>query len=233
AAAAAGVSWIDVAASAAGIYGQMASIGQQAAQGFSNAFNSEWGKRAQAAMKFSGSIMGDFTALGTQSANTFVEEFNRVLSGKPPDPEPIFALFEKGLDDMVNDVVAKVPVIGTAFKKAYEFVAPIADSFVGITGEIGEAVEELGAKWMEMAREFASTTLDPEQLTQLLTVTQQIAESGAIVSLKDVAENIGVIRSRIAGLNNAQLKELTTTVSLADEVFHGAGPNVNYLTQAL
>jgi hypothetical protein len=35
-----GVSWVDVAASAAGIYRQMEEIGRQAAAGFTNSFNS-------------------------------------------------------------------------------------------------------------------------------------------------------------------------------------------------
>jgi hypothetical protein len=231
--AAAGVSWIDVAASAAGIYHQMAAVGQQAASGFSQAFNSEWAGRAQSAMKLGGNVTGDFAALGTEAANTFVGQFTRVLQGGVPDPKAFFDLFEHGIDDMVNDVVAKVPLIGPAFQKAYSVVQPIVDSFVGITGEMGQAVEELGAQWMEMSRTFAENTVDAEGLARLMTVTQQIAESGAVVSLKDVSESIGLINQRIQGLNNDQLRELTTTVALADEVFHGAGPNVNYLTQAL
>lgn len=231
--AAAGVSWIDVAASAAGIYNQMAAVGQQAAAGFSQAFNSEWGTRATSAMKFGGNVVGDFASLGTEAANTFVGQFTRVLQGGVPDPKAFFDLFEHGVDDMVNDVVAKVPLIGPAFQKAFSVVQPLVDSFIGITGEMGEAVEELGAQWMEMARTFAENTVDAEGLARLMTVTQQIAESGAVVSLQDVSESIGLINQRIQGLNNDQLRELTTTVALADEVFHGAGPNVNYLTQAL
>ncbi|GAA4296795.1 hypothetical protein [Mycobacterium paraffinicum] len=69
-----GISWIDIAASAAGIEGQMRAIGQKAAGAFSQSFNSRVGPELSRAMS-------GMSQAGTQHGQAFGQAFSQAAAG--------------------------------------------------------------------------------------------------------------------------------------------------------
>lgn len=210
-AAAIGAVFVNVVPSLAGAMSTMATGGAQAADAFTSSFAAATQGKIDKAFKDMPKEAADsFKGFGGQAGKAFLEGFGDLASGQMPDVMKAFDL----LEEAAGKVSYLIPALGLAFSA----LKPVFDTFKAAGGEVAQTLVDIGDQYIEMSRKIASNNIDTSQIKGLLKDVQELAASGAIVKVGDLASDIGRLASNLPNLDNSQLKELTKTFAEAQEL---------------
>lgn len=164
-----------------------------------------------------------FKGLGGKVAETFMSDFNKVVSGKGIDLSDVvkpFQMLENMITAPIMNTIGKIPLLGApirALKDTFDTATASASVYM-------QTLIDIGTTYTEVARTIASSTVDSTQLEGLTSGVRDIMASGAIVHLDDVASAIGRLNTNIGNLSSEQLKELTTNFATLEELVGKVDP---------
>jgi hypothetical protein len=200
--------------------------------------------------------VSQFAKVGEDAAHALLGGFKAIANGEMPDIQSIFTVglegIKAGMDLPLNAIqgglqaaVGWIPIFGSAITGAVAQVQSALgglfsgiQSYMGIAGEFGSILLDIGNKWQEAARTIAGQTLGVDKLEGYLGVVKDVAASGDLVHFKDVAAVVGELSQRLSGLNNGagvtreQVTELATTLAMGNELLGDTKINVDNLTAA-
>jgi hypothetical protein len=200
--------------------------------------------------------VGAFGKVGKDAADTLMSGFGDVVAGKAPDVVRAFGVIEEGvktglqlplnvINTEIDNTVGRVPIIGDVFKSAMGEVSAalgagfaVFDEFQSVATSFVTTLNSIGDTWENISRTISAQTVDSSGLAGLLSVVQNIAVSGAVESLKDISDSVGVLSQRLsslsdgAGLTQQQLTSLATTYAQGQELL-GYQISVSNLTAAM
>jgi len=198
-----------------------------------------------------------FEKVGKDAGNALMGGFTSVVEGKMPNIQQMIGAGLEGIQTAVqmplnavnsylDSTIGKIPILGGMITSVTGEISGVLgqvfsaiQDYTSIAGQFGEAILDIGNKWQQAARTISGQTLGLEHLSEYLTIVQDIAASGDLVHFKDVANVVGELSQRLsvlndgAGLTNAQLKELATTLAEGNELLGDTKINVDNFSAAL
>lgn len=200
-------------------------------------------------------VTGEFEAigrLGRDAAANLMGDFESVMAGKVPSIEQTFGLLSEGLRTsvegplkaaqmVITDTADMVPILGKVTREAFSemdsALGGALDDATTFGNRFTQVMLDVGDSWQTVARQLAGETLDPGQAEASLGVIRDLAASGTVANLGNLAAAVGTLGQRLAGLGEGaglttgQLEELARTLNLGDELL-GVKINVDNLTAA-
>jgi len=184
-------------------------------------------------------VDGEFRAfgkVGTDAADTLMGGFKSAVSGQMPDAMAAFNVVEEAArtsfelpfnvaNTAIDNTIGRVPILGGivkseigAVESAFGGLFSVFDEFKSLGGEYLQTLVDIGDKYTEISRTIAGSTVDTGQIGALTEAVREIAASGAVANVDDVASAIGRLNTNIRGLSGDQLKELTTNFAVAEQL---------------
>ena len=186
--------------------------------------------------------MQAFSKLGKDAAQSLMGGFTSIIEGKMPDVANILSTGVEGIQTAItlpfnvinatiDSTIGKIPIIGGVVSATTGLVGDALGqvfegikTYIGVAGQFGEAILEIGNKWQEAARIIAGTTLGIPEMQRYLSIVGELAASGDVVHFEETARAVGTLQQRLSNLDgtlgptNEQLKELATTLNLGGEI---------------
>jgi hypothetical protein len=190
-----------------------------------------------------------FEKLGKDAGGALMGSFADIVAGKMPDVEKVIGVGLEGIataiqlplnaaNTALDSTVGKIPILGGIITSVTGEVSSVLgqafaaiQDYVGIAGQFGQAILDIGEKWQQAARLIAGQTLGLDQMRDYLGIMRDIAASGDLAHFTDLAEVIGKLGQRL-GLTNDQLRELASTLVAGNELL-GAKINVDNFAATL
>ena len=181
----------------------------------------------------------DFANWGRNYAADFFEGFNSVLTDGADSFnvaqvfgfaesmfEPLLKAAEGVYDKTFGQILDRIPVVGQGLRD-------LADTVGGAWGPLKDytlALTELGDQWISIERIIAGQTLDLTAIDKFSESVNNIYSRGLIVRDKDIFQNLGEISTRIKGLSQQGLEDLSVKFSQVNEILGGIDTKVSVVT---